>query len=155
MLVNLPALEESKWPRAVMDTTPGEDLELQLRIFESLAKMKVPIAHVTASETFKVPLAQPGEAVLESSAPQPLQPFGQPPAEDDEREPDPFAARERMMSEPQVITVTGRNGEQFDFMSHWPVYTENRGIVKASMLTNDDVLVEDPSRDRRRLRIAR
>lgn len=133
MLVNYPTLEESKWPRCAIDAAPGEDLELLLRIFESGSKLKVPIAAVTWSERFKIPLAASGQQVLETA-----QPAVAPSAID--------TGDATMFGEQNIVTIHGADGRAYEYPSDVPVYIEGKGIVRAGMVGRGDVMVDDPTR---------
>lgn len=131
MLVNQPALDPSLWPRAAMDSSFGEDLKLLMEIFDQAARLKIPIATVTWSEKFKLPLAQAGEPVLEAPQ-QPLQLQGQTPPQEGE-------PAEMQFSEPDVIEITLSNGRTVTVNPDQMVYTENRGIIRAKLLQTGDV----------------
>lgn len=136
MLVNRPDLEESKWPRCSIDASFGEDLKFLLDAYERLAKMKFPISHVTVSEKFSIPIATPGDAVLDLTTPAPL-PIG---GEIEGPDPNPFTAAAQMMSEKSIVTVARADGSTVSYPSDFPVYTLNRGIVRAGQLQRDDIL---------------
>lgn len=127
MLVNNPLLEQSKWPRAAIDASFGEDLALMLQIFDQAAKLKIPISHVTWSERFNLPLAQPGEAVLEAPATGILAP----PVDD------PLAAAAEQFAEPDVITIKV-GAREISMSPDQMVWTENRGMVRAKFLQTGD-----------------
>lgn len=146
MLVNFPQLEQSKWPRCVIDTSFGEDLDLLIRIFESGAKLKVPISTVTWSERFKIPLATPGEAVLEQAvSPNPFAVDAEATADDDEpTNVDVREATKQLSDQSNVITIAADDGTQVSFFADSMVYTENRGVVRASQLQAGDIGVVTP-----------
>ncbi len=141
MLVNRPQLDESLWPRFAIDASFGEDLRLLLSIFESGARMRVPISHVTFSERFKIPLAN-DEQILEGkilegpAVPQ----FNGEPVEVSDELGDSIAKTEKAFSEGgTLINVSLKDGGQAFFDPALPVYTSNRGVVRASLLQKGDV----------------
>lgn len=141
MLVNRPTLDESKWPRFAIDTAFGSDLELMLRIMESGAKLKIPISTSTWSDTFKVPLALPGEAVLEDPTPE-AQPM--PDANADGTDAEATAAKQFSEGDHGAITVTTSDGRMVQYRPTQMVWTENRGTIMAKMLQAGDVPIAHP-----------
>jgi hypothetical protein len=141
MLANRPNLSEDKWPRAAIDASAGEDLELMLRIFESGAKMEIPIAAVTWSETFKVRLADDGEAVL--NAPSGV---AQPTLQAPETAVDALDDSIRRMSEPASIVVHRGDGTVARYRPNQPVYVKGFGIKRAGLLAGGDVIVDDATK---------
>jgi hypothetical protein len=132
MLVNNPTLEQSKWPRATLDAAFGEDVRLWMELFDQAARLKIPVSTVTWSERTKIPLAQPGEPVLE--APQ-SNLIGAPTETSD----DPLAAAAAQFSEPDRITITLADRREITVSPDQMIYTENRGMLRAKFLQNGDV----------------
>jgi hypothetical protein len=132
MLVNNPMLEQSKWPRAAVDASFGDDLRLWMELFDQAARLKIPVSTVTWSERTKIPLAQPGEPVLEA----PQSDLIGAPAETSD---DPLAAAAAQFSEPDRIVITLADGREITVSPDQMIYTENRGMLRAKFLQNGDV----------------
>jgi hypothetical protein len=136
MMVNRPNLPKKKWPHYAIDASFGEDLQLLLTIFEAGTKMKFPIAAATFAETFKIRQAQPGEAVLESAQPQQLLP-----AQTDQTPPEDASRPVNFSEGTSIVTIYDRAGNAVNYFADSLVYTENRGVVRASLLQTDDIPV--------------
>lgn len=135
MLINFPTLEESKWPRCVIDSTAASDLDMLIKIMESGANLGVKIADVTWSEAFKIPLAKPGDVVLTPAAAPAI--GGQAPA----NQPLDAAAKVSSFAEQAVIRIRTADGGSVSFFADSNVYTENRGVIRASLLESGDIPV--------------
>ena len=123
-----------------IDASFGEDVRIMLSVFETATKLKFPIAATTFSERFKIPMAQPGDVVLEAQQAPAVLPAADPNAE-------PNAAQDvTEFGEQGIVTVYDGNGRAVNFFPDAAVYTENRGIVRASNLRTGDIPVVDRER---------
>lgn len=81
MLVNRPAVDRVKWPRAAVDASFGEDLRLFSELCESGAAMGVAISHATWHERTRIAAANEGDKILsarQSSVPAIVDPNADP-----------------------------------------------------------------------------
>lgn len=123
MLANRPQMDRTKWPRASVDSSFGEDLALFIEACERGVKMGVPISWVTYSERTGIALAQDGEPLLEAAkvpSIAPVLPDGL--AADEEA--DPITGAVTRMSEPSNITVTLGNGKRLTVRPSTPFLVE-------------------------------
>lgn len=132
MLVNRPQTDPSLWPRAAIDASFGEDLRFLMELFDQAAKLKIPVATVTWSERFKIPLSEPGSGEPLIQAPQVAVPAQPADAAAQDSESVQFA-------EPDFIEIVLRNGKRVKISPDDLIYTENRGTVLGKLLQTGDV----------------
>jgi hypothetical protein len=103
---NKPNMARNKWPRAVTDTTPTEDVQVMLTVFDKAQLMGFPISRAQFSERFGLEPAESEDDVMERTTG--AQPFGGAPR-GGVFDPGGFGASE--------ITVLNEAGEAVSFES--------------------------------------